>query len=96
VRSLRDFAPPVGVDWIALAIAAVALGLVAAEGFTGHRGLVGMLGIVAQLAAAPTLPHAVGWRTPLDVAVAAEAVAIAVICFGLRQNAPRAVGRHPA
>ena len=96
VRSLRNFAPPVGVDWIALAIAAVALGLVAAEGFTGHRGLVGMLGIVALLAAAPSLPHADGWRMPLDVAVAAEAVAIAVIWVGLRQNAPRAVGRHPA
>jgi hypothetical protein len=96
VRSLRNFAPPVGVDWIALAIAAVALGLVAAQGFIGERGLVGTLGIVALVAAAPTLPHAAGWRTPLDVAVAAEVVAIALICFGLRGNAPRAVGRRPA
>jgi hypothetical protein len=96
VRSLRDFGPPVGVDWIALAIAAAALGLIAAEGFTGHRGLVGMLGIVALVAAAAALPHADGWRTPLDVAVVAEVVAVAVIWLGLRQHAPRAIGRRPA
>jgi hypothetical protein len=96
VSALRDFAPPVGVDWLALAIVAVALSLVAAEGFTGHHGVVGALGIAALLATLPALPHADGWRTPLDVAVAAEAVAIAVILAGRRQHAARPVGRRPA
>jgi hypothetical protein len=96
VRALRDLAPPVGVDWIALAVAVIALCLVAAEGFTGTHGGVGMLGVVALLAAVPALPHADGWRTSLDVAVAAELVAVAVILAGRRQRAARPLGRRPA
>jgi pimeloyl-ACP methyl ester carboxylesterase len=71
VRSLRDFAPPVPVNWLAVFISLVALALVAGEGFAPHRGLVALTGLISLFAALPALLHPTGISAPLVVAAVA-------------------------
>ena len=71
VRSLRDFAAPVPVNWLAVVVSLVALALIAGEGLAPHRGLVALSGVVALLAAVPALLHPTGISAPLVVATVA-------------------------
>jgi pimeloyl-ACP methyl ester carboxylesterase len=71
VRSLRDFAPAVPVNWLAVFISLVALALVAGEGFAPHRGLVALTGLISLFAALPALLHPTGISAPLVVATIA-------------------------
>jgi pimeloyl-ACP methyl ester carboxylesterase len=87
LRSLRDFAPPVPVNWLAVATALVALTLVAAEGFVPRHGLIGLSGAVALAAAVPAMLHPVGLRPPLVVALIA-ALAGVVLVGGRLSGAP--------
>jgi hypothetical protein len=73
VRTLRDFAPPVPVNWLAVFVSLVALALIAGEGVAPHHGLLALTGLVALLAALPALFHPIGGSPPLVVAVVALA-----------------------
>ena len=79
VRSLRDFAPPVPVNWLAVAVGLLALCLVAAEGFAPRHGLVGLSGLIAAGGAAAALLRPVGVDVPLVVALAAELAGAALV-----------------
>jgi hypothetical protein len=81
LRSLRDSASPVPVNWLAVATALVALALVAAEGFVPRHGLIALSGAVALAAAVPAMLHPIGLRPPLVIAVTA-ALAGAVLVGG--------------
>jgi hypothetical protein len=71
VRSLRDFAPPVPLNWLAVVVSLVALALIAGEGLAPHRGLVALAGVISLLAALPALLHPTGISAPLVVAAVA-------------------------
>jgi dienelactone hydrolase len=90
VSSLRDFGPPVPINWLAVAVAVVALALVAAEGLGRHHGLVALLGVVALVASVPALPHPVGLPAPLDIAIVAILIGVAL---GVNEPARRRVAQ---
>ena len=71
VRTLRDFAPPVPVNWLAVLVSLVALALIAGEGIAPHHGLLALTGLIALLAALPALFHPTGASASLIVAVVA-------------------------
>jgi membrane-bound ClpP family serine protease len=71
VRTLRDFAPPVPVNWLAVLVSLVALALIAGEGVAPHHGLLALTGLIALVAALPALFHPIGVSAPLVVAVVA-------------------------
>jgi hypothetical protein len=68
VRALRDFAPPVPLNWLAVLVSLAALGLIAGEGLAPRRGLVALTGAISLLAALPALLHPNGISAPLVVA----------------------------
>jgi hypothetical protein len=71
VRSLRAFGPPVPINWLAVALAALGLGLVAAQGVTAGRGVVGLCGLIALGGAAASLPHPTGVSWPFAMGAVA-------------------------
>jgi pimeloyl-ACP methyl ester carboxylesterase len=83
VRSLRDFAPPVAVNWLAVIVSLAALGLIAGEGFAPRRGLGALAGAASLLAALPALFHPVGVSAPLAVAAVAAVAGGVVVAANM-------------
>jgi hypothetical protein len=74
VHTLRDYAPPVPVNWLAVLVALAALGLIAGEGVAPHRGLIALTGLIGFVSTLPALFHPSGVSAPLVVALVATVV----------------------
>ena len=90
VRTLRDFAPPVPLNWLAVAASLLGIALIAAEGWAKRHGLVALAGLVALLATVPAITHA-GFTLSLLVSVLAVAAGVA-LAIGMPIRRPRLSG----